>query len=375
MVEEIHAKSILIKRKRIDSWFMTHYGMNLYRGCRHNCVYCDGRAETYQVQGDFGSDIVVKTNAIDILKRELDPARRRKSLPRSFMMIGGGVCDAYQPAEIDYQLTRNTLELIHTHGYPVHILTKSTLVERDMDLLEMINRKSRAVVSFSFSSTDHDISSIFEPGVPSPSERLAAIRKLKDSGIYCGMFLMPVIPFITDTRDLIQESVQRGREAGIDFVIFGNMTLKTGRQREFFLRTLRDHYADLEKRFEEIFPIGSRWGEAREDYVSSVHRSFDEAASSCGIPKRMPPHVYGDMVSENDRIIVVLEHLDYLLKLKHAKSSYGYAAYSLSKLGKPVCELSPGELQDVGGVGPATISVIQVTICGLVMAALFKPAK
>ncbi|MFC1998241.1 hypothetical protein ACFLVR_01185 [Chloroflexota bacterium] len=78
MIREVEAKSILRKHKRIDSWFISCYGMNLYRGCAHNCVYCDGRAETYQVDGEFGTDVSVKTNAIDILRRELDPKRKRK---------------------------------------------------------------------------------------------------------------------------------------------------------------------------------------------------------------------------------------------------------------------------------------------------------
>ncbi len=90
-VEEIKAKSILRRHKRIDSWFVSHYGMNLYRGCIHDCVYCDGRAEGYYVEGEFGKDIKVKVNAIELLRRELNPKRKRKSMPHSFIMLGGGV--------------------------------------------------------------------------------------------------------------------------------------------------------------------------------------------------------------------------------------------------------------------------------------------
>ena len=81
-IREIEAKSILRKHKKIDSWFISRYGMNLYRGCTHNCVYCDGRAEGYYVDGEFGEDVVVKTNAIEILRRELDPKRKRVPLKR-----------------------------------------------------------------------------------------------------------------------------------------------------------------------------------------------------------------------------------------------------------------------------------------------------
>ena len=122
------AKSILRKYKRIDSWFISRYGMNLYRGCLHDCAYCDGRAEKYQVAGNFGQDIVVKTNAIEILRRELNPHRRRIPLTRGFIILGGGVGDSYQPVENTYHLARKTLELLYQYHWPVHILTKSTRV-------------------------------------------------------------------------------------------------------------------------------------------------------------------------------------------------------------------------------------------------------
>ncbi|HEC95623.1 MAG TPA: hypothetical protein ENI50_01200, partial [Euryarchaeota archaeon] len=79
-IKEIEAKSILRKHKKIDSWFISHYGMNLYRGCAHNCVYCDGRSEKYNVDGEFGEDVTVKVNAIELLRRELKPKRKRTPL-------------------------------------------------------------------------------------------------------------------------------------------------------------------------------------------------------------------------------------------------------------------------------------------------------
>jgi len=122
-ISEVEAKSILRRHKKIDSWFISRYGMNLYRGCTHNCVYCDGRSEGYYVDGTFGKDIEVKINAIDILKRELDPKRKRTPFKRSFIMVGGGVSDSYQPIEKKYELTRRALEVVDDYGFPVHMLT------------------------------------------------------------------------------------------------------------------------------------------------------------------------------------------------------------------------------------------------------------
>ncbi len=94
MIREIQAESILRRHKKIDSWFISHYGLNLYRGCSHNCVYRDGRAEKYRVEGNFGRDIHVKVNTPAVLLRELDSRRKRTPMPGSFMLLGGGVCDA-----------------------------------------------------------------------------------------------------------------------------------------------------------------------------------------------------------------------------------------------------------------------------------------
>ena len=95
-IREIKAKSILRKSKKIDSWFISHYGMNHYRRCNHNCVYCDGRSEGYYAEGEFGRDISVKVNAIDVLRKELNPKGKRTPFKRSFIMIGGDVGDSYQ---------------------------------------------------------------------------------------------------------------------------------------------------------------------------------------------------------------------------------------------------------------------------------------
>ena len=252
-IKEIEAKSILRKYKKIDSWFISRYGMNLYRGCTHNCVYCDGRAEGFYVEGEFGEDVVVKTNAIEILRRELDPKRKRVALKKCYTMPGGGVGDSYGPAEKRYQLTQKALQLIYEYNFPVHILTKSTLVKRDVDLLKKINEQNRAIVSCSFSSIDEKISAIFEPGVPTPTERLETLAFFKKEGIACGMFLLPVIPFITDTPQLMEQAISKATEVGLDFIIFGGMTLKDGRQKDYFFTTIKKYYPKLLTEYQNIY--------------------------------------------------------------------------------------------------------------------------
>lgn len=355
-IREIEAKSVLRKHRKIDSWFISHYGMNLYRGCLHNCVYCDGRSETYHVDGEFGENVAVKINAIDVLRHELNPKGKRAPLKRSFIMMGGGVGDSYQPVEKKYELTRKTLYLLYEHKFPVHILTKSTLVERDLDILRKINEQNRAIVSFSFSSVEDGISSIFEPGVPSPSERLRTLAFFKKEGIACGMFLLPVIPFLTDTSELMEGTVKQARNVGVDFTIFGGMTLKEGRQSDYFLDVLKKRYPELIAEYRNIYG-GNRWGQATGEYYNSINSKFNAIAKKYEMPKRIPPALYTDILWENDLVIVILEHIDYLLKLEGKPSPFGYAAYSISKLKEPLSTMKR-ELRKLRGVGKTTENMI-----------------
>ena len=355
-IKEIKAKSILRKQKKIESWFLTNYSLNLYRGCIHNCVYCDGRYEKYQVDRNFGEEVTVKTNAIEILKKELDPKRKRKPMKKGFIGLGGGVGDSYQTAEKKYNLCRKSLHLFYNYKFPIHILTKSTLIERDIDIIKKINKQNRAIISFSFSSTDDDISSVFEPGVPPPSERLETIKLFKKESVFCGMYLMSVIPFITDKENIIEKSIRDSKNAGIDFVIFGGMTLKEGRQKDYFLKIIKKRFPDLISKYDTIYK-NNFYGNAIKSYNDHIHNRFENGIKKYGLPCRIPPNIFTDIIDENDKIIVILEHIDYLLKLRGLSSSYGYAAYSLSKINGPISSLK-NDILDIKGIGKKTEKII-----------------
>jgi len=356
VIREIEAKSILRKHDKIDSWFISHYGMNLYRGCAHNCVYCDGCSEGYYVDGEFGKHVVVKVNAIDVLRRELLKERKRISLRRSYIMVGGGVGDSYQPAEKQYQLTRRVLSLLSEHRLPVHMLTKSTLIERDLDILKKINEQDGAIVSFSFSSANDEISAVLEPGVPPPSERLKTLSLFKKEGIPCDMFLLPVVPFITDTPEIMDETVRKACHTSVDFIIFGGMTLKEGRQKDYFLNMLKKRYPELIDKYQGIYN-GDRWGQATEEYYNQINSAFNSIAKKYKVSKRIPPAFYRGMLWENDLVIVILEHIDYLLKMEGKSSPFGYVAYSISKLKTPLSTMKE-ELRKIRGVGETMENII-----------------
>jgi DNA repair photolyase len=354
-IKEINAKTLLRKHHKIDSWFISRYGMNLYRGCAHDCVYCDGRSEKYQIQDNFEQKIIVKINAVELLKKELIPKQKHKLLKPGFIMVGGGVGDSYQPIEKKYSLTRKILKVLSENKFPVHILTKSTLVERDIDILKKINDKKRVIISFSFSSCSDEISNIFEPLAPIPSKRLETIQKLKDKGFSTGMFLMPVIPFITDKPDIINDTLKKAKEVGVDFIIFSGMTIKEGRQKDYFYKTLEKYYPDLLVDYDHIY-YGNKWGNAIESYYDSIHKTFSLIAKKYNIPIRIPNSIFKDYINKNDLVVALLEQIDYLLKIKGKKSSYGFAAYSVSKLKQPISNIN--NLKQINGVGPITEKII-----------------
>lgn|GEM_PF-106501 len=353
-INKIEAKSILLKRKHIDSWFLTRYGMNLYRGCSHDCSYCDGRAEGYYVEGDFAKDIQVKINAPELLRRALDPRRKRKPLKRTYMSIGGGVSDSYQPLEKKLKLTRQCLEVIKDFSWPVYILTKSNLIERDLDLFKEIQKEYPVLISMSFSTIGDDIAKIFEPGCTPPSQRLKTLKLFHDNGIPVGVFLMPVIPGVTDKKDKIFNSMKAFKDAGVEFVLFGGMTLKDGRQKDHYYNVIRNYDESLIDGYNTVYP-GHDYGAGLTKYYIKIGRFYNEAAKELIIPRRIPAHLYNTILDKNDLVTVILQNLDFLYKHEGKKSPFGYAAHVISQLDTSIEEAFYGNHRTPMDIGNKTL--------------------
>ncbi|MCG8478769.1 MAG: radical SAM protein [Spirochaetales bacterium] len=364
-IASISAKTILRKQKRIESWFLSRYGMNLYRGCLHDCIYCDGRAEAYRVDGDFGRDVQIKENAPDVLARELDSTRRRNPLPRGLIFVGGGVSDSYQAVERRYRITRRVLATLRDRRRPVHVLTKSTLVERDTDLLKAINGDTRALVSFSFSTVDDRTARILEPGVPAPSDRLAAIRRLSDAGLPCGAYLLPIVPFFSDGAGRIEESFASFREAGAAFVVAGGLTLKEGRQKEHFLAALRRRRPEVVPAYLDLYPAGTArpYGEAVINCEGAIAPQLIAASERYELPLFPPVSIVEHCISENDRVVAILDQIGALLRIRGVNSPFGYAAHCVATFSGATGAQEPlprdiAALCKIPGVGGATARLI-----------------
>jgi DNA repair photolyase len=241
MTSFIQAKTILSSLKAgADTWFGLRYNMNLYRGCQHGCIYCDSRSKCYGIK-NF-SEIEVKENALTLLEKELRSKRDKGT-------IGfGSMNDPYMPVEKELLLSRQALELIKKYRFPVHLITKSTLVLRDMDILKEIST-TYAAVSVTITTANDALSKQIEPGAPPSSERFEAVKTLSQKGIYCGILLMPVLPYLTDQPENIEEIVIRGKEAGAKYILaVMGMTLREG-QREYYYKQLDIRFPGLAENY------------------------------------------------------------------------------------------------------------------------------
>ena len=219
--------------------------MNLYRGCQHQCIYCDTRSECYQIQ-DFSSEILYKENAIELLRKELATKRVKG-------VIGlGSMNDPYQPIETKMQLTHKALKVIAEFGFPLHIITKSILVLNDLDILKKINRIF-AAVSFTITTTDDELASILEPGASLPSERYNAMKTLSENGISVGISLMPILPYIEDNVENITSIIEKAHQAGVKYIVPGfGMTMRD-RQRNYYYQKLDEHFPSLKHKYMKKF--------------------------------------------------------------------------------------------------------------------------
>ncbi|MEE1133966.1 MAG: radical SAM protein [Methanobrevibacter sp.] len=231
---------------RAKGIFTSDYGINIYRGCTHGCIYCDSRSDVYQMNHKF-EDIEVKENAPELLKRELI---RRKP----FMIGTGAMTDPYIPLEKRLKNVRKCLELIYRYGFGFACLTKSDLVLRDIDLLKKINEKTKAVVQITITTADDDLSRIIEPHVCPTSRRIEVLKKLKENGIPTVVWLCPILPHINDTEEninLILDACIENEVKGVLNLGMG-LSLREG-NREYFYKKLDEKFPGLKKRYIEEF--------------------------------------------------------------------------------------------------------------------------
>ena len=219
------------------------FGMNIYRGCTHGCIYCDSRSTCYQFKHPF-EDIEVKRNAPELLEQAL-ASKRQKG------MIGtGSMSDPYMHCEEKLGLTRRCLEIIYRHGFGAAVQTKSDRILRDIDLLEAINHSAKCVVQMTLTTYDDRLCSIIEPNVCNTKRRVEVLERMRDRGIPTIVWLTPLLPFINDTTENLQAILEACAGAGVKGLIsFGmGLTLREG-DREYYYAALDRHFPGLKEKY------------------------------------------------------------------------------------------------------------------------------
>ena len=244
-MEVIKTKTIMTKADQGNRWFGIDYHMNLYKGCPMGCIYCDSRCEAYHIE-NF-DEVRIKENALEILEEEL------KSKNLKGVVSFGSLSDPYNPEEEHLKLTRKALELILKYGFGVSIDTKSDLILRDLDLLTEINKKNSVIIKISITTYDNELAKKIEPNVISSTKRFAVLKKLRENGIFAGVLMTPVLPFLTDTEDNILNMIVKSKEADARFIYTRlNMTLKTN-QRDYYYQALDILYPGLKEDYMAVY--------------------------------------------------------------------------------------------------------------------------
>ena len=219
------------------------YGMNIYRGCTHGCIYCDSRSRCYRFTHPF-EDIEVKQNAPELLEAALRSKRRKG-------MIGtGAMSDPYMHCEENLRLTRKCLSIIRQYGFGVAIQTKSDRILQDIDLLDEINRSAKCVVQMTLTTYDDALCRVLEPNVCNTKRRIEVLEAMQERGIPTVVWLTPILPFINDTEEnilsILKECIRVGVKGVIDFGM--GLTLREG-DREYYYAALDRHFPGMKERY------------------------------------------------------------------------------------------------------------------------------
>lgn len=264
-----------------DEWFRSGWNLNTYRGCEHACNYCYARSHKYLIHSTeeaFDRTIFVKINAPQVLRRELEKLSKKG---KKGIICFNSASDPYQPCEVKYKISRKVLGVIKDYHFPCHIMMKSDLILRDLDLLREVSERAWCTVSFTI--TTFELAELLEPKAPEPERRLNAMKKLSEEGVSTGILLMPIIPYLTDNKENIEEIVERGAESGAEYVIPGEMTLRDA-QKERFMKLLEETFPELVEKYEALYKNSI----PGEEYRSKVTEIIKSVCHKHKMPMRIP---------------------------------------------------------------------------------------
>jgi len=336
---EVQARKVVNIHKHVDGpWFWGKYTAHPYIGCRSGCEFCYSRGGRYLGRRDpdtFDSVIQVKVNAVELLRKELAP------LEREIIACG----DWQQPAENRYQLSRRMLEVIREFDFPLFIVERSPLLERDVDLLADINRQSWVGLIFSISNLDPLLKRAFEPRSPGVKRRLQAMEKLAAAGIRVGTSMMPIIPFLGDDDGHLDETVRATKDHGGSFILAGGMTME-GIQAERTISVVGRIAPELESRWRDLYdwrPGAKPSYSPQRAYSARLGLRIRELCAKHGLLDRMPRYIAPGPLAINKRIAERLFLKTYDLELQGANDyriwAYRKAAWTVDEYPQNISDL------------------------------------
>jgi DNA repair photolyase len=302
-----------------DTFCRALYRVAPYKGCAHACRYCDGRAEKYHVEGDFGCDIEVRRTVPELFEHEL-PDLREPGL----IAFGSGVTDPYQPCERVHNLTgacastiasfnttqrQNTIADSTIRAYPALVMTKSSLVNRDIEIWKSVQRTSGFVLLISLTSTDESVRIQMEPGASLFQERIDTLRQFKEAGCFTGVLAMPLLPGISDSRESIGQLYDICTQVKVDFLMPGGLTLRPGRQKDGYLNSIRDHYPQLYASTKAAFSEDRPSGIPRAENRHELQQRIDSVRKAFCIPWLLPYKVYSMFLPRYDCLHLLLHDM------------------------------------------------------------------
>jgi len=228
--KQIHCDSLLKKITKKDTLFNGEYCLDPYQNCEFGCLYCDS---------SFDKTIYIKKNAVEILENELQTVKKG-------VIIVGSVHDPYQKVEQKYEITKNILKTLKKYDFPCHILTKSTLVLRDIDLISSM----QCTVTLSISSLDKHITNIFEKNVQTPKKRLQTVKMLMENDVKTGIALMPLLPYIVESE--LEGIVKTSRKWNAQYILHKYLELK-GEQKQLFTDVIQKYYPHLFSTYDKLY--------------------------------------------------------------------------------------------------------------------------
>jgi DNA repair photolyase len=360
--DEYETRKLINVHKHVDGpWFWGRYTAHPYVGCRHGCEFCYTRGGKYLGRmdpDDFDKVIRVKVNAVDRMRRELP------KLPREIITTG----DWQQPAESRYRLSRQLLEVVLEHEFPLFVIERSPLITRDLDLLTEIHAAANVTVAWSFSTVDPALKRAFEPCAPGIRKRLRAMAELAAAGIPVGVTLMPILPLVGDDTAHIDEAIRAIADHGGRFILAGGMTM-AGAQADRTLAAALKIDPTVEPRWREFF----RWRKGSEPaygpppaYNARLGLMVRELCARHGLRDRIPRYIAPGPLAVNKRLSEQLFLRTYDLELERASRhriwNYRKAAWTLDELDRPATDLYEEQgvdwLRGLDGIAPSLVEPV-----------------